>query len=294
MASNDPNCTGWGHVGTTRARPRELGAPIYGTDERLWHRLRDRVLVEFVRKFEKEGMTTRPRPGTPPCCVGRASSTVAVGEETVALPQLQLLRISMDGVNIPDAAQRQFPTVFQTMEIPQLQSIDKVFDVPVFRSSCFLGCSLCEDSRDPRVAAQWSMDAWYGPVHRHRARVDPHHQGCEGVAGSPESDSQVTCYPNWMHAVCVHIDRDMSATHVFEPPPHHTHTTPHRTAQKRERSKGGWETGSFFDVTPSPLPLPFLPTPRLLLNILFAKTYSNVFHRFQQIHFPYKTLFFTF
>ena len=33
--------------------------------------------------------------GRCPCCVGRASSTVAVGEETVALPQLQLLSTSI-------------------------------------------------------------------------------------------------------------------------------------------------------------------------------------------------------
>ena len=36
-----------------------------------------------------------------PCCAGRASSTVAVVEETVALPQLQLLRNSPDVVSIP-------------------------------------------------------------------------------------------------------------------------------------------------------------------------------------------------
>ena len=42
-------------------------------------------------------------------------------------------------------AQRRFPmvqAVLRTMDIPQLQFIDKVFDVPVCRSSRFLGCRL--------------------------------------------------------------------------------------------------------------------------------------------------------
>ena len=42
--------------------------------------------------------------------------------------------------------------------IPVLQSIDKVFDVPLCKSSGFLGCILGEDSRDPTVATRWCMD----------------------------------------------------------------------------------------------------------------------------------------
>ena len=48
-------------------------------------------------------------------------------------------------VDIPVVTQRLFPMVqfiLQTPKIHQLQSIDKVFDVPVCRSSSFLVCSL--------------------------------------------------------------------------------------------------------------------------------------------------------
>ena len=48
-------------------------------------------------------------------------------------------------VDIPVVTHRLFPTVqfiLQTLVIPQLQFIDKVFDVPVCRSSSFLRCSL--------------------------------------------------------------------------------------------------------------------------------------------------------
>ena len=65
-----------------------------------------------------------------PCCAGRASSTGAVVEETVALSQLQLLRNSPDVVSIPVVVQRQFPMVLRTIEIPQFP-FDKVIDVPV-------------------------------------------------------------------------------------------------------------------------------------------------------------------
>ena len=61
---------------------------------------------------------------------GCASSTVAVGEETVALPQLQLLRTSPDVVDTPVVAQRQFPMVLRTIEIPKFH-FDKVIDVTV-------------------------------------------------------------------------------------------------------------------------------------------------------------------
>ena len=36
-----------------------------------------------------------------------------------------------------------------------------------------------------------------GPVHKHRARVDPRHQGAERGGGDAGSlDSQVFCHPN--------------------------------------------------------------------------------------------------
>ena len=72
----------------------------------------------------------RTHGGRCPCCVGRASSTGAVGEETVTLPLLHLLRTSLEVVNIPVVAQRQFPMVLLNIEIPQFH-FDKVIDVPV-------------------------------------------------------------------------------------------------------------------------------------------------------------------
>ena len=45
---NDPNCT--------HARQREQEAPLYGTKQWLWHRLRDRELIEYVRKAEQHSM----------------------------------------------------------------------------------------------------------------------------------------------------------------------------------------------------------------------------------------------
>ena len=45
-------------------------------------------------------------------------------------------------VIIPVVTQRLVPMVLLTMEIPQLQFIDKVTDVLVCRSSKFLRCSL--------------------------------------------------------------------------------------------------------------------------------------------------------
>ena len=36
----------------------------------------------------------------------------------------------------------------------------------------------------------------------------------------------MTWHPNLLHALCVHIDRDMSATHASEPQPPHTHPPP--------------------------------------------------------------------
>ena len=69
------------------------------------------------------------------CCVGRASSTVAVCVETVALPQLQLVEKigASDVFDIPVVTQRPFhmvQPVWRTIEIPQ-SLFDKVIDVPV-------------------------------------------------------------------------------------------------------------------------------------------------------------------
>ena len=47
-------------------------------------------------------------------------------------PQLQLLNTSLDGVIIMVVAQRQFPMVLVTVEIPQFH-FDKVIDVPVLK-----------------------------------------------------------------------------------------------------------------------------------------------------------------
>ena len=75
-----------------------------------------------------------------------------VGEETVALSQLQLPRTSRDVVNIPVLAQRQFPMVLRTIEIPQFH-FDKVIGVRVVQveqvplvpswrgQSCSHGCT---------------------------------------------------------------------------------------------------------------------------------------------------------
>ena len=40
-----------------------------------------------------------------------------------------------------------------------------------------------------------------------------------GWRGRREFDSWVTCHPNYVHALCVHTDRDMFATHWSEPQP---------------------------------------------------------------------------
>ena len=95
-----------------------------------------------------------------PCCVGRASSTVTVCEETVALPQLQLLRTSPDVVDISVVAQRQFPMVLRTIGIPQFH-FDKVIDVPVVQVER-VGRVLCTGSG-----------------------FTPCHKGGEGVAETP-------------------------------------------------------------------------------------------------------------
>ena len=73
------------------------------------------------------------------CSADRRSSPVAWTR------WLMLLFSGVQVVDIPVVAQRRFPVVqfiMQTTVIPQLQSIDKVFDVPVCTSSSFLGCSL--------------------------------------------------------------------------------------------------------------------------------------------------------
>ena len=47
---------------------------------------------------------------------------------------------------------------FRTLRFPSLQSIDQVFDVPVAQVQQILRCCLCEDSRDPTVAARILLD----------------------------------------------------------------------------------------------------------------------------------------
>ena len=90
------------------------------------------------------------------------------GEETVVAPTVAAggstsWRFDVD---IPVVTQRPFlmvQPVWRTIEIPQ-SLFDKVYDVPGVM--VFVG---------------------WGPVHRHRARDDPRHQGGEGVAGTAGS-----------------------------------------------------------------------------------------------------------
>ena len=59
-------------------------------------------------------------------------------------------------------------------------------------------------------------------MHRYTARVDPRHQGGEGVAGTPGACSQVFCHPirciSWAH-----MDRDMFAIYHRQKPPTPVH-----------------------------------------------------------------------
>ena len=108
------------------------------------------ISMAFLFRRPSRFPCCRTHGGRCPYCFGRASSTVAVGEETVALPQLQLLRISLYGVIIlVVVAQRQFPTVLRTMDTLQFH-FDKVIDVPVLQVSsgaswrtqlCSQGCT---------------------------------------------------------------------------------------------------------------------------------------------------------
>ena len=81
----------------------------------------------------------------------------------------------------------------EAVEIPQLQHVE----------AWTLGRALCTGT---------------GPG------LDPSHKGGEGVVGRRESDSQVTCHPNWMHAAMWH-GQTRHVSNTSEPPPPTT-TTP--------------------------------------------------------------------
>ena len=103
------------------------------------------------------------------CCVGRASSTVAVGEETVILQQLQLVE------KIVAMRRRRHPCRDAEAVSHGPACLADHGDTPVAlrqgdRRPCFEGCV-----------------SWWGPVHRHRARVDPAITAGKGWRGRRES-----------------------------------------------------------------------------------------------------------
>ena len=85
--------------------------------------------------------------------------------------------------------------VEKMVEIPQCSSslLDKVIDMPV--DMRFQLPDMVQT-----VPNSWSSQVQFliflGRVHRYTARVDPRHQGWEGVAGTPGACSQVFCHPN--------------------------------------------------------------------------------------------------
>ena len=91
-------------------------------------------------------------------------------------------------VDIPVVTQRLFPMVqvtLQTIVIPQLQSTDKVVDVPVCRSAVLSG-AVCEKTVE--IPQLQHVEAWtFGRAlcTGTRPGLTPAHQGGEGVAGSP-------------------------------------------------------------------------------------------------------------
>ena len=65
------------------------------------------------------------------CHPKKLHARVTVSPETSSLNHVRTTTTTTtDGVNIPVVAQRQFPVVLRTIEIPQLH-VDMVFDVPV-------------------------------------------------------------------------------------------------------------------------------------------------------------------
>ena len=103
-------------------------------------------------------------------------------------------------VYFPVVAQRRLPMVFVTIESPQF--------------SCWQG--------DRRPCCE-GRASWWGPGHRHRARVDPRHQGGEGVAGMPGvltprcSATRIDCMLIGMsfYIVCTTTTRTLSAQGQF-------------------------------------------------------------------------------
>ena len=121
-----------------------------------------------------------------------------------------------------------------------MQTIDKVFDVSVVQDQQVLrvltwrrrsSLHSCSSLRLPgwMTCLSWCNDrCWsgrssWGPVHRYRARVDPRHQGGEGVSGTPGACSQVFCHP----IRCMHRRRVWRDTHVVHTGPHHHHHRSH-------------------------------------------------------------------
>ena len=85
--------------------------------------------------------------------------------------------------------------------------LDIVIDFPVVQVVQFPGrwsrlaencgfhsCSSCLVVYMP-VVVHDKLASFSGRVHRYTARVDPRHQGGEGVAGTPGACSQVFCHP---------------------------------------------------------------------------------------------------
>ena len=134
-------------------------------------------------------------------------------------------------VDIPVVTQRLFPTVqfiLQTTVIPQLQSIDKVVDVPVCRFSSFSD-AVCEKTVEiPQLQHVEARTLGGALCTGTRPGLTPAIGAGKGWRGRRESDSQVT---RELDACVVRSYRQkhvLSATHVFEPP-HTTHHTPYTT-----------------------------------------------------------------
>ena len=83
-------------------------------------------------------------------------------------------------------------------------------------------------SRSSKFRDACSRCLFRGRVHRYTARVDPRHQGGEGVAGTPGACSQVFCPIRCMHRRRVWRDTHVVLNHPYHhhhPHPSHTHTT---------------------------------------------------------------------
>ena len=90
----------------------------------------------------------------------------------------------------------------------------------VFHRSSLLGQGCGHACRGATTGA--GLDVVFRAVHRYTARVDPRHQGGEGVAGTPGACSQAFCHPNQLHPLCG-MDRHVTKTQG----PHHNHHNHH-------------------------------------------------------------------